>query len=55
VKNAITETFILDLENKKALNLHKPYIDSVFLAPKNTRKAKKVLGVHGWTSKALQK
>lgn len=29
-------------------NLHKPYIDSIFLAPKNARKAKKVLGVHGF-------
>ena len=29
-------------------NLHKPYIDSVFLAPKNARKAGKVLGVHGF-------
>lgn len=53
--NADTRTFILDVANKCMLNLHKPYIDSVFLAPKNARKAKKVLGVHGWTSKALQK
>jgi isoleucyl-tRNA synthetase len=29
-------------------NLHKPYIDSVFLAPKNARKPKKVLGIHGF-------
>ena len=35
-------------------NLHKPYIDSVFLAPKNARKAKKVLGVHGSTSRGLK-
>lgn len=37
------------------LNLHRPYIDSILLAPKNAQKPKKVLGVHGWTSKALQK
>ena len=29
-------------------NLHKPYIDSVFLAPNNSHRAKKVLGVHGF-------
>ena len=29
-------------------NLHKPYIDSIFLAPQNAKKAKKVLGVHGF-------
>lgn len=52
VKNATIETFILDVANKKQLNLHKPYIDSIFLAPKNARKAKKVLGVHGWNSKS---
>ena len=44
-----------DRSSQKQLNLHKPYIDSVFLAPKNARKVKKVLGVHGWTSKWLQK
>lgn len=52
VKNASLETFILDVANKHLLNLHKPYIDSVFLTPKNARKAKKVLGVHGWNSKS---
>ena len=31
-----------------SFNLHKPYIDSVFLAPKSTDKVKKVLGVHGY-------
>ncbi len=46
--NADTKTFILDVANKNLLNLHKPYIDSIFLAPKNTQKAKKVLGVHGY-------
>lgn len=48
VKNATTETFILDNANKTPLNLHKPYIDSVFLENPKARKAKKVLGVHGY-------
>lgn len=30
------------------LNLHRPYIDSIFLAPQNAKKAKKILGVHGF-------
>jgi valyl-tRNA synthetase len=47
-ENAKIETFILDVAHKNLLNLHKPYIDSVFLAPKNARKAGKVLGVHGF-------
>jgi isoleucyl-tRNA synthetase len=35
-------------------NLHKPYIDSVLLQNPKATKAKKVLGVHGWTSRGLQ-
>jgi predicted alpha/beta hydrolase family esterase len=35
-------------------NLHKPYIDAIFLAPKNARKAKKVLAVHGYRSRGIQ-
>lgn len=54
IKNAEIETFILDVAHKKQLNLHKPYIDSIFLAPKNARKAEKVLGIHGWTSRGLK-
>jgi hypothetical protein len=34
-------------------NLHKPYIDSVFLQNPKATKAKKVLGIHGWTSRGL--
>ena len=34
-------------------NLHKPYIDSVLLKNPKATKAKKVLGVHGWTSRWL--
>lgn len=49
-KNAETMTYILDVANKQQLNLHKPYIDSIFLAPENTEKPKKVLGVHGMMS-----
>ena len=46
--NADTRTFILDVANKSLLNLHRPYIDSILLAPQNAKKAKKVLGVHGF-------
>ena len=47
-RNAETQTFILDVANRQQLNLHKPYIDSVFLKNSKARKAKKVLGVHGF-------
>lgn len=46
-ENAKTQTFILDVANKNLLNLHKPYIDSIFLENKKARKAEKVLGIHG--------
>ena len=53
VKNATTETFILDVANKTQLNLHRPYIDSILLKPTYAKKAQKVLGVHGWMSDGL--
>ncbi len=52
-KNADVRTFILDVANKNLLNLHKPYIDSILLQNPKTKKAKKVLGIHGWTSRGL--
>jgi predicted alpha/beta hydrolase family esterase len=53
MENAKPRTFILDNANKGLLNLHKPYIDSIFLAPRNARKPKKVLAVHGYKSRGL--
>jgi isoleucyl-tRNA synthetase/bisphosphoglycerate-dependent phosphoglycerate mutase len=35
-------------------NLHKPYIDSILLAPQSSQNTKKVLWVHGWTSRGIQ-
>lgn len=43
VENATPETFILDVANKTQLNLHRPYIDLIFLAPEKSEKPKKVL------------
>ncbi len=33
-------------------NLHKPYIDSILLRNPKAKKAKRVLGVHGWNAKS---
>lgn len=49
-KNAIPEVHYIMVDSIKALNLHRPYIDAILLAPKNARKAKKVLGIHGFTA-----
>jgi hypothetical protein len=48
MKNGDISTIYVDRSTQKQLNLHKPYIDSILLAPQNTQKAKKVLGVHGF-------
>ena len=32
------------------LNLHRPYIDEILIAPKNTPQNQKILGIHGWKS-----
>ncbi len=48
--NADLRRFILDVANKNLLNLHKPYIDAILLQNPKAKKAKKVLGIHGWMS-----
>ena len=46
-KNGIPKTHYVSTETKIDFNLHKPYIDSVFLAPKSEKSEKKVLTIHG--------
>lgn len=63
LKNCEIRKFYIDNNTGKEINLHRPYIDRIYLPAeekKEKRKEKKggirkVLGVHGWTSSGIQK
>lgn len=48
-------TLYLDNNTSKEINLHRPYIDRIYVPGKSSFTPKKVLGVHGWTSSGIQK
>ncbi len=53
-KNAEPKSYYYFSQNAGAFNLHKPYIDAVLLQNPKAKKAKKVLWIHGWTSRGLK-
>jgi isoleucyl-tRNA synthetase len=52
-KNAKIITVYVDNNTGKEINLHRPYIDRIYVPWKSSFTPKKVLGVHGWTSRWL--
>ncbi len=46
-ENAKIDVVYLDNNTGKEINLHRPYIDRIFL-PGTSEKPKKVLGIHGY-------
>lgn len=49
-KNAEPVTYFIDNFNKNGLNLHRPYIDAIFLKNEENFEAQKIIGIHGWKS-----
>ena len=52
-KNVQIDSIYLDNNTGKEINLHRPYIDRIYVPWKSFFTPKKVLGVHGWTSRWL--
>jgi broad specificity phosphatase PhoE len=55
IKNCEIIPLYIDNNTGKEINLHRPYIDRIYVPGKSSFTPKKVLGVHGWTSSGIQK